>query len=115
RHQLHARASSVGVDDRRSAEIEAGRAGRIIERARIEREWVGASEPAGDCRLQPHSYRRTDIEEGNARRSQQVFERARRQKIDVRRFDIDWNGADGLIGIDEDQRTLSMGGGSDSL
>ena len=105
---LHASARRSRGDDRRSPRLEPSRIRRIVGRPRIELERVDAAKPPGQRRLESFGQLLFDIDEGDARDTEQILQIPSDQDIDVELVDIDLASAERLVGIDEEQRTSIM-------
>ena len=106
---LHAGAGDVRVDDRGCARVQARGGWRPVEDLGLEGVGVAPPEPAGDGRMQSVEQIAPRVEECDARHAHQVLEVSRRQEVDAERLDVDGVGAEGLVGVDEQERASGVG------
>ena len=72
----------------------------------IESKGIPLREPAGNRRLQRFDQFAANVQKGQARRSQQVFQSSRNVEINIRLVDVDPTGAAVLVIIQHDQRDI---------
>ena len=103
-------ATARGRRPRRTRSAPAGCRSRTAARsapsraARCERKRIDAAEPAGDQRLEPLDERAPHIEEGDARRPEQVLERAGHQEVDAQLVHVDRAAAGALVVVEQAER-----------
>ena len=105
---LESRAGDVRIDDGRCSAIEAPSGRRPVQAGRVERERLGAAEPAGHRGTQRLGELASDVEECDPGRPHEVLETPARERVHSEHFHVDRLGAERLVRIDEHECPVGM-------